>query len=60
MRISIGCIFDVFHVSGLGCLEELDLTRTELQELQDDAFRGLEKLKLLTMSLLPAKLKSDF
>ncbi|CAK9085672.1 unnamed protein product, partial [Durusdinium trenchii] len=36
--------------AGLGCLEQLDLTRTKLQELHDDAFRGLEKLKLLTMS----------
>eukprot|EP00435_Cladocopium_sp_Y103_P012232 s3126_g3.t1 len=37
-------------LNSLRCLEELDLTRTKLQELHDNAFRGLEKLKLLAMS----------
>eukprot|EP00435_Cladocopium_sp_Y103_P012028 s4829_g3.t1 len=44
----------MLYVTGQGiclrCLEELDLTRTKLQELHDNAFRGLEKLKLLAMS----------
>lgn len=37
-------------VSGLKCLEHLDLTRSQLRGFQDNAFRGLERLKMLSAS----------
>jgi len=35
-------------------LEQLDLTRVELETLHEDSFRGLEQLKLLAMRHLSA------
>ena len=38
------------YAAGLKCLQQLDLTNVGLEELHDDSFSGLERLKLLSAS----------
>ena len=51
-------IWQPIDVSGLSSLEQLDLTRSELDTLHEDVFLGLKQLKLLAMRHLSAPVRS--